>query len=217
MIHIKRLTEPEILIKNKEKWTEKFINSKNKRPLNSQYGHKKVREQLDSMSFYKCFYCENKLKGNLKEIDHYIEISERKDLTFEWNNLYLSCNSCNKKLSNKTIPNLHTLNPCIDSDEEIMKHLTFDDEQITSVSGSEKGLRTIQKYKLDSINQDHNRRNKHRKFKNYYEKILLKMIKEKRTDFSEEEIQFLISYTHKDKPYSLMFKILLSKTPIFCP
>ena len=151
MRHIERLSEPEILKKNKEKWTEKFINSGKARPPNSQYGHFEIREKLDTMSFHKCFYCEKKLKGERKEIDHYIEIAERKDLTFDWNNLYLSCSFCNAKESNKSIPNSETLNPCIVSDTEIMKHLTFNDEQITAVSGSEKSFKTIQKYKPHNI------------------------------------------------------------------
>ncbi len=211
MRYVERLSEPEILKKNKNKWTEKFIESKKERPQNYQYGHDKIRELLDSMSFHKCFYCEQKIKGKRKEVDHYIEISEDKKLAFDWNNLYLSCDSCNSKLSNKTIPNSETLNPCLDTDDEIMKHITYEDEQITAVSGSKIGLTTIQKYKLDTESQDINRRKKHREFETYHKKVLEKMIEEGRKHFDENEIEFFNSFTQKDKPYSLMFKILVTK------
>ena len=211
MIHVERLPEPEILKKNKEKWTEKFINS-SKPPPNSQYGHKKIRDTLVIMSFDKCYYCEKILKGEIKEIDHYIEVSERKDLAFDWNNLYLSCKLCNcVKSSNKVIPNSETLNPCLDSNDEIMKHLTFEDEQITAVLNSEKGFKTIQKYKLDDEKQDYLRMKKLIKFYKYRDEIKNNMINESRKYFSKEENQFLKLFTQKDQPYSLMFKILLSK------
>ncbi len=212
MIHIERLLEPEILVKNKTEWTEKFIKSEKKRPSNSQYGHPKIRETLYCMSFQKCFYCEKDLKGDSKEIDHYIEVAERKDLAFEWNNLYLSCKLCNgKKIANKSIANSSTLNPCEHTDEEIIKHITFDDENITTVSDSEIGRKTIQKYDLNSIEQNYNRRKEHRIFAKYYIKTIEKMIVEDRKEFDKNELEFLNSFKSKDKPYSLMFKVLLSK------
>ncbi len=75
------------------------------------------------MSFGKCFYCETKLKGKRKEVDHHIEVTVDDTLSFEWYNLYLSYDNCNNKTPHSIISVYDALNPCSNSDEEIMKHL----------------------------------------------------------------------------------------------
>lgn len=108
MMALKRLPEPRVLAENKARWSEKYqaerAQSPKKRPSGSQYAHKEVVETLQSMSFHKCFYCEQSTKQTRPEVDHYVEVSERPDLAFEWANLYLSCRECNDKLPFKSIP-----------------------------------------------------------------------------------------------------------------
>lgn len=154
MRHIERLPIPQILANKHDEWQAKYeerlaVNPK-ARPDSSKYGHNDIRERLNSCSFNKCFYCESKLKGTLKEIDHYIEVSIDHSKAYDWDNLYLSCSNCNDKLDHNAIPVTEALNPCVDSDEEIQRHITFEKECICSLPGSEKGLKTIQKFKLDS-------------------------------------------------------------------
>ena len=94
-----RLPKPQILIDKEDKWKNDFIASGKARPDSSKYGHDKIRIELASMSFHKCFYCESKLKLEPKEVDHHIEVSIKKELAFTWTNLYLSCDNCNNKLN----------------------------------------------------------------------------------------------------------------------
>jgi hypothetical protein len=55
MRSIKRLSEPKILSNKKVEWTDKFLKSNKNRPDSSKYAHTEIRNQLDSMSFHKCF------------------------------------------------------------------------------------------------------------------------------------------------------------------
>jgi hypothetical protein len=152
MIYIKRLPKPAILVQKEAEWTENFLNSEKKRPDNSKYAHPEIKQQLHTMSFNKCFYCERILKGVPKEIDHYIEVADEKgrELAYNWENLYLACDNCNNKVPHKNIAVTAALNPCKNTNEEIAQHLTFEDEIITTVNHSEIGLNTIQKFRLNS-------------------------------------------------------------------
>jgi uncharacterized protein (TIGR02646 family) len=101
MRYLERLSKPAILEQKEMEWVAAFLVSpEKKRPDNSKYGHKSIREQLNSMSFHKCFYCECKLKGIPSEIDHYVEVAERRDLAFAWENLFMACTNCNNKIGN---------------------------------------------------------------------------------------------------------------------
>ncbi|MCU0389659.1 MAG: HNH endonuclease [Thermoflexibacter sp.] len=214
MRHIDRLTEPSILSKKKEEWTKKFIESGRERPDNSKYGHLEIHVLLGAMSFHKCFYCETMLKGTPKEIDHFIEVVENKELAFEWTNLYLACDNCNDKLPNRIIDTSDVLNPCRHTDEEIKTHLTFEDEVISSKNNSILGLRTIQKYKLDSGKLDYLRGIALKRFHQELIKIQQNQIQENGRSMNEQEREKLRQFTQRNQPYSLMFEILLEKYQI---
>ena len=85
MRFIERLNKPLILEQKEAEWTAVFLeNQDKKRPDGSKYGHKQIREQLNTMSFHKCFYCESKLKGVSQEIDHYEEVSETQSSCYSY-------------------------------------------------------------------------------------------------------------------------------------
>ncbi|MFK7949270.1 MAG: HNH endonuclease [Saprospiraceae bacterium] len=200
--------EGEIFRKSTKSGTK---NSKIPRPSNSQYGHKDIKATLEGMSFHKCFYCESDLKTHKPEIDHFMEVSEDRTLAFEWTNLYLSCDNCNDKQPNKSISITDVLDPCKDSDKEILKHISFNDEIIIVKDGSQIGLKTIQKYKLDSKELDY-RRFVQRKF--FVDQLLIiknNQIKEGRKGMTQKEIDKLNQFKQSNRPFSLMFKILLEK------
>jgi 5-methylcytosine-specific restriction endonuclease McrA len=139
MRHIDRLSIPEVISKNYINWTKIFLESGKARPSNNQYAHKEIIASLNTMSSYKCFYCERILKGGSKEVDHYIEVSECKHLSFFWQNLYLACDNCNDKFSNKTIPAASTLDPCFHTDKEIEDNLVFENELVRPKANSNLG------------------------------------------------------------------------------
>lgn len=210
MRHIERLAKPNILIEKEEKWLQKFIESDKKRPPNSQYAHYEIKATLEAMSHNKCFYCEQRLLGLTPQIDHFIEVAEDKMLAFEWLNLYLSCDNCNHKLANRILSIENVLNPCFHSDEEIQQHLSFEDEMIISKNNSQIGLDTIRKYKLDSERLNYLRSKVLIQFHQIFTKILLAKENENR-GLNEREINILNQFKQPDRPFSLMFKILLEK------
>lgn len=210
MRYIERLPKPDILIKNEEKWLEKFLESGNNRPQNSQYAHREIKETLEAMSFHKCFYCEQRLIGLTPQVDHFIEVAEAKNLAFEWTNLYLSCDNCNRKIANRILSVENVLNPCIHSNEEIQQHLSFEDEVIITNNSSQIGLDTIRKYKLDTERLDLLRG---RALKEFHKTLirLLVLKNETNRNFNEQEINILNQFKQSNRPFSLMFKIVLEK------
>lgn len=211
MREVQRLPEPRILIERKELWLQRLLESGKARPDSSKYAHSSIKTQLNSMSSHKCFYCETKLKGKRKEVDHHIEVSVDIYLSYEWENLCLSCDNCNNKLDHNSIPIEEALNPCIDSDEEIMEHLTFDDEIIEARNNSEKGLKTIRKYRLDTELLDMRRLKSLKLFMKLLVNIQLNQIKEGRNGLTDYELNAINKFKRKDQSFSLMFEILLDK------
>lgn len=213
MRHIERLPIPQILANKHDEWQAKYeerlaVNPK-ARPDSSKYGHNDICERLNSCSFNKCFYCESKLKGTLKEIDHYIEVSIDHSKAYDWDNLYLSCSNCNDKFDHNAIPVTEALNPCVDSDEEIQRHITFEKECICSQPGSEKGLKTIQKFKLDSEMLDLRRSKWLNKLATKAIDIDNDMKADNRSIPTEEEKNAIRLFMQKDQPYSLMCEIYI--------
>ena len=108
MIALARLPEPDVLIKNGERWLARFLERREQnpgeRPPSRQYGHRNIKDTLRAMSFHKCFYCERKLSEAEDEVDHYIKVVEAPEQAFAWENLHLCCRDCNGKSSNSKIP-----------------------------------------------------------------------------------------------------------------
>jgi hypothetical protein len=179
VIRLERLGVPQVLAENKDRWLAKYLEERAKdgkrRPPSAQYAHEQVVSTLEAMSCHKCFYCEQSTKQCKKEVDHYIEVAEPPDRAFDWTNLYLSCDGCNDKLPNKTIPAADCLDPC-DPSVVPAEHLTFDDELIRF--RSPRGSKTIQKYKLDRPELDHKRGRQLRLFDKVIREILERMIAE---------------------------------------
>lgn len=215
MRHIDRLPEPQILSKKKEEWQCKFeqklARNPKVRPDASKYGHEEIRQQLNSCSFNKCFYCESLLVCSNQEIDHYIEVAIEPSLAFEWTNLYLSCSNCNDKLDHNSIPVTNVLNPCVDTDEEIKKHITFEKELIRTQNASEKGSKTIQKFRLNTAILDLKRSKWLNKFTTRVIEITNKMHEEGRTVATTEEKNAICRFMQKDQPYSLMCEVFIRK------
>ncbi|MNK77883.1 hypothetical protein D3C87_974980 [compost metagenome] len=213
MRYLQRLPKPDVLIKKGDQWTKSFIASGKDRPDNPKYGHIEIRTQLHNISFKKCFYSEVKFAVETEgQVDHYIEVSEDKNLSFDWENLFLSHKDSNQgKPNNLTIAVTNTLNPFIHSDDEIEEHLTFEDECITARNNSSKGLQTIQKYKLDKDVYNALRSKQLIQFYKVLTVINQNQIIENRKILNDEELEVLKRFAQPDHSFSLMFRILLKK------
>ena len=181
------------------------------RPDSSKYAHSEIKTQLNSMSHTKCFYCETKLKGITKEVDHHIEVSVDKNLSYEWTNLNLSCDSCNNKIPASVIQITDALNPLVNTDSEIEQHLTFDDEFIEPLNNSVLGLQTIIKYRLDSEVLDTRRLKKLKDFHKVILQIRENQVRENRDYMTTIEINAVHKFKQINNSFSLMFKILIDK------
>lgn len=208
---ITRLPEPQILIDRKVDWLNNFIASGKPRPDSSKYAHNQIKTQLNSMSFNKCFYCETKLKGKPKEIDHHIEVSINKNLSYTWSNLYLSCDSCNNKIPHSSIAINMALDPCMNTDADIQTHLTFNDELIEPKNNSPLGLTTIQKYRLDSEVLDTRRLKSLKTFLKLVLEIQNNQVQETRNYLTADERNAILRFKNIDNSYSLMFTVILNK------
>lgn len=204
-----RLPEPNILTNRHQQWLDALIASGKNRPDATKYGNPNIRTQLNTISFHKCFYCESKLKDKPSEIDHHIEVSIDLSLSYIWGNLYLACDNCNGKLNHLAIPITEALDPILNTDDEIQDNITFNDEVITAVGGSNIGFRTIQKYRLDSILLDKRRITQLKYFYKFLDEIRLNQIAENGRALNQKEIDAINHFSQLDQPYSLMFKKII--------
>lgn len=207
MRHIDRLAAPAMLVQRATQW-QAALDAKvppPARPDNTKYGHQAIRSTLNSMSSTKCFYCETKLKGVSKEIDHFIEFAIDRQGAYRWENLYLSCENCNNKFDENAISTTICLDPCIHTDAEIQAELTFRDEVILPKNNSQRGRRTITKYKLDEERLDYLRMRELQQL----HKMIIRIQADNGGIIPDQEKQLLLSFTEREHQYSLMFKVAL--------
>jgi len=215
MRHIDRLPEPAILKEKQVEWQQKYdaklAIDPQARPDNSKYAHKNIKDTLYAMSYGKCFYCETKLSGGNKEVDHFLEVAIDHSKAYEWGNLYLACSNCNDKMNHEAIPVTDALDPCSDSDEVIQQNISFVDEQVIAIPGAEKGLTTIKKYRLNTDLLDMRRGQWLKKLLKTVADIEAVMIEEGRKKVTDSEKKTLLRYMSPDQPYSLMSEVYLKK------
>jgi len=101
MIKVPRAVKPRILEDNAANWTRNLLSARTKKEKDaaeSKYRHTSIKAALKSMFHDKCAYCESKISHvSYGHIEHYKpkNTTTYRDLTFEWNNLLLSCPVCN--------------------------------------------------------------------------------------------------------------------------
>lgn len=200
MIHVQRLEEPRILREKRPEWTAKFVASGKARPHSGTYNHKEVTDTLGVMSHGKCFYCENRCALS---VDHYVEIAEVRGLAFDWANLYLACDICQGKESNRSIPVSACVDPC-DTAIEPSEHLTFEGDIATFLSP--RGEWTVKKYRLNHAEQKSERRRQLLLLADVIFRLRDLQIQERRDHLTEAEQQEICRFACSDQPFSLMFR-----------
>lgn len=216
MIRIQRLEEPDVLKTKKAQWDRAYQDRRAKKAgakaWSSQYGHEEIKCRLQAMSHHKCFYCEQRVKENC-EVDHYIDVAERPELAHDWRNLYLACCECNRrKQPNKVIPVDKCLDPC-DVSVDPAEHLAFAADLVQARNNSERGRNTIQKYALDRLELESERRKQLLYFMTLYAEVLSAMNREGR-QMRDEERELLRRFAQPEAPFSLMFRYYLERYPL---
>ena len=135
MIKLNKQPEPAILTQNKAQWTKElmsYVNSGKKITQNviDNYNHPDIKSVLKTeTNGGKCMYCESPIATVASEhIEHYRPKTIYPQLTFDWNNLGLSCPKCNNNNKSKVFDeNCTYINPYIDLPSE---HFIFSSTMI---------------------------------------------------------------------------------------
>ena len=155
MINLKKSNSPEILKRNRKKWTREYLQYRSGALANEaaavRYRHADVKQQLISDCHGKCIYCESKIlhisPGN---IEHMRPKSRFPEQVCKWSNLGLVCDECNRRKGNKWHdPRSRSFrNPFVDGPDE---HILFAGPMITHRLGSVRGEITWRELGLDRV------------------------------------------------------------------
>lgn len=123
------------------------------------YGRDDVQRQLMEDQHDKCYICERIRKTDF-EIEHLKSQSNHKELTQEWNNLFMSCSYCNRKKSSDYDEIVNPLT--IDVEDVIQQELDFPNKKakFTSLTADTSVEKTI-----ELLNVIYNGTKKCRKFR----------------------------------------------------
>jgi uncharacterized protein (TIGR02646 family) len=133
MIQVQRSREPAVLTREKTFWTNTLLNATSKDQRNlveAKYRHKDIKKALVEMFHGKCAYCESIISHiDYGHIEHFRpkSVPRFRNLTFDWNNLFLACAKCNgPEYKGIRFPEQNEggppINPCDDLPDE---HLEF--------------------------------------------------------------------------------------------
>lgn len=117
MIKIQKQQCPNILIENKESWTEellKYVRDDSEPPdsIVLRYKNPEIKQAVKEDSTEKCIYCESKVTPTYYgDIEHLKPKKKYPELTFEWSNLGFVCAQCNNKKRDKYDEELPYINP----------------------------------------------------------------------------------------------------------
>lgn len=154
MRQLLKSAEPEVLTKNKIRWTEELLSLiKNKQDvpkhIAGRYSHKEIKETLKKETFEKCIYCESKITQVYHgDIEHIIPKKVAPELTFDWQNLGFSCAVCNNKKSDYYDKEDPLLNPY---QENPQNHIYFFGVMVMSQWGSDRGQITVNRLDLNRV------------------------------------------------------------------
>ena len=116
MIKINRGPEPISLEQLRNTHLNRIRQLKREPTSDEIYGYKTVGEFLWKAQFYKCCYCENKIRKDYNDVEHYRPktIADRSPgcilkhgywwLAYTWENLLFACPSCNRSYKKSYFP-----------------------------------------------------------------------------------------------------------------
>lgn len=193
------------------------------------YGHKTVKNALRKAQFSKCCFCERKTE--IGDVEHFrgkggYQQSKTDKLiqpgyfwlAYEWDNLYFSCEKCNRSYKRSFFPlvdnakraTAHTMK--IEHEEALLIDPSKDDPEdflefiginIRSINGNEKGSKTIERIGLDRPFLDEDKLTIYKVLKTIFE---LSENLEVPIDKRNELKKMLSDYTKPKAEYSVMIK-----------
>jgi hypothetical protein len=147
MRNIVKLSEPPILNEKKEEWKAALLSNPSDHNKDK-YRHPEIKALLFTETHSKCVYCESKIGHNCPgDIEHKIPKSRRTDLIFEWNNMTIACNECNRRKAEYYDPICMFLDPYTDDVENLIQHVG---PLIFNRPGNTRSEVTVRMLELDS-------------------------------------------------------------------
>lgn len=112
-----------------------------------------IRVQLECMQGRRCAYCECSLRDHGQHIEHFLQKGENPTVTFDWDNLFWSCNrqdSCGKRKdqSTRSYRKQDLIKPDVENPEKFFHFISdgtiqirIEDESSSDYSRAEETLR----------------------------------------------------------------------------
>ncbi len=180
MITINKPQEvPEILqTKGKEKLAEMcdaFEKGERKFEFDKEiYGHQKVKQKLYEIHHEKCVFCETKFTHDSRgDVEHFRPKSLYFWLAYEWHNLFLSCEECNRTYKRNNFPLINSAERAVSYQddvnneqplflhptEEVERFISFRGEVVFAIDDNERGKATIDGVGLNREKLEFDRKN----------------------------------------------------------
>jgi len=139
---------PQVLTECKESWERTLAENQTEHNKN-RYRHHEIKAALLEETYHKCVYCESKVGHNCPgDIEHKIPKARRLDLIFDWNNMTIACNECNRRKSDYYDPECMFLDPNVDDVEKLVIHVG---PFVFNVPGESRSEVTIRVLELSSF------------------------------------------------------------------
>lgn len=166
MIKIQKSAEPLILVNYKTQWTSdlnqritevggyKSLSKADKKQYLYHYKHNDIHSALkNGEPVEKCIYCECYIDAGDPNVEHFHPKSIYTNETFEWDNLFSACVSCNRPKGNFDTVSEPFIHPVNDDPEEFLTYCMLRIEprykETTDPVSYRKGWNTINKCRLD--------------------------------------------------------------------
>jgi uncharacterized protein (TIGR02646 family) len=121
--NLTKYPEPEILAVNGSVWLDEFQNDTTNKTKRYRYRHADIKSALREEASDKCVYCESKLgHSSPGDVEHKVPTSKVPQRHFDWLNLTLACQECNRRKNAFYKEHDGFLDPYVDDVENLLEH-----------------------------------------------------------------------------------------------
>lgn len=143
---------PQVVTDNEEIWLEQLAADPNNDTKKSRYRHRFIKDAIRDEAHNKCIFCESKLGHNTPgDVEHYLPSSKHPQLRFNWLNLGLSCNECNRRKGAYCDDAVPFLNPF---EHDVEARILHYGPIMSWVNGDQSAEVTIRKLELHGKNRN---------------------------------------------------------------
>lgn len=119
-----KLAKPTVLAEHEVQWLAEFLEDPTNATKRYRYRHPEIKGTLKEETADKCAYCESKLgHSSPGDVEHKVPSSKAPQLHFQWDNLTLACQECNRRKNAFYDEHDGFLDPYSDDVEDLLEHL----------------------------------------------------------------------------------------------